>query len=154
MTTIRPNRGEIYTVEQIYSDLDFRDFAFLTMQITNPLNERVEVVVQNGESGEKGILKAFATKSFRYICETDESIPVFDFMGTEQQFLECVDTAVHLNPFQRDDEKIGMLVWSKGTTYEQHYKLSEDGSEIFDSCASYPVPCKIHRALEALKKSK
>ena len=108
--------------------------------------------MQDAHCGNEGVMKSFAGKSFRYRYETDEWIPVFDFIGTENEFLECVEIAVNLDPYQKEDEKVDMIVWPKGTTYEQYYKLSEDGAELVHAYGSDPLPFKTYKALEAFKK--
>lgn len=152
MSRYHPRRNEIYTIEQIYNELILRDGPHLGSRITNPLGVSVAVVVQDGQCLHTAVLKAFAGKSFRYLRETSEWIPVFEFIGNEQEFLACVDTAVDLDPYLEEDRPVGMTVWPKGSPYEQYYKLSEDGASLNHSYGTEPLPPRIKEALDAQKK--
>ncbi len=154
MTRVYPRRSQQYTIEQIYNELKLRDSPHLGAYITNPLGEKVSVCVQDAMSKDAEIMKAFAGKSFTYRCETHEWIPVFDFVGTEQEFLECVEVAVDIDPHQDPDEPVSMVVWPKGTEYIQYYRLSEDGGSIVHSYGTDPLPPKTKEAIEAFNKQK
>lgn len=153
MTRFNPKCNEIYTIEQIYRELKLRDSPHLGCRITNPLGKVVKVVVQDAVAQEDSIIKAFEGKSFRYLHETSEWIPVFEFIGTEQEFLQCVEIDVDLDPYLKDNEPVGMVVWPKGTEYEQYYKLSDDMTALLDMYGSNPLPQRIKEAVNAFKKS-
>lgn len=148
MARYNPRRSEIYTIEQIYHELKLRDSPHLGCSITNPLGELVKVVVQDAMALEADLIKAFAGKSFRYLYETSEWIPVFEFVGTEQEFLECVEVNVDLDPYLKPGQAVRMLVWPKGTIYEQYHKLSDDKSSLLDMYGSHPVPPQLKEALD------
>lgn len=154
MTRYHPRRNEVYTIEQIYDELKLRDGPHLGGYIDNPSGVSVRVVVQDAQCLQTEIIKAFEGKSFRYLYETSEWIPVFEFMGNEQEFLACVDTAVDLDPYLDDNAPVGMVVWPKGTTYEQYYKLSDDGTTLEHSYGKEPVPPRIKEAVKAFNKQR
>lgn len=149
MSRYHPRRNEVYTIEQIYDELKLRDGPHLGSRITNPMDVLVKVVVQDSHCHDSATMKAFAGKSFRYLYETSEWIPVFEFIGNEQEFLACVDTAVDLDPYLDDRQSVGMVVWPKGTTYEQYYKLSNDGTTLEHSYGKEPLPYRIKEAIDA-----
>ena len=147
-----PKRGEVYTVEQIVTELKLRDSPFLKANITNPLGEVVDVVIQLAYIDDYAkLIPIMGNDKYRYIRETDEWIPVFQFVGSEEEFLKSVDTAVDLNPHLEEIEPVGMVVWPKGIEYEQYYKLSDDMTALLDMYGSNPLPQRIKESLSKQK---
>lgn len=147
MSSYYPKVNQNYTISQIYNELRLRDGPHLSSRITNPLGEVVNVVVQDTVCSVNDIINSFADKSFKYLYETSEWIPVFEFVGTEQEFLACVETAVELDTYFEEGKAVSMMVWPKNTTYEQFYKLSEDGNSISNNYETYPLHPRIKEAL-------
>ncbi|WP_396190434.1 hypothetical protein [Flavobacterium sp.] len=124
MTLRSPVRGQIYTVREIVTELKLRDTPFLKACIKNPVGDEVEVVIQLGWLPSLDILiPLMGDNKYRFRRETDEWIPVFDFVGSEEEFLQTVNTNIDLDPYHDVGQPVGMVVWPKGTEYEQYYKL-------------------------------
>lgn len=153
MTRYYPRPGTVYTVEQIVTELKLRDSPFLKADITNPLGEKVDVVIQLAcvDNYEK-LIPIMGNDKYRYIRETSEWIPIFQFMGTEEEFLKSVDTAIQIDPHLAENEPVGMLAWPKGTEYVEFYKLSDDGTHIVHSYGTEILPHRIKKAFEAQAK--
>lgn len=154
MTRRNPVRGQIYTVKEIVNDLKLRDSPFLCSEITNPIGEKVKVVIQTSWCGDDELIPIMGDTRYKYIRETSEWIPIFEFVGTEEEFLKTVDCAVTLDQFLKQEEPVGMTVWPKGTEYIQYYKVNEDNTMIDTSYGLYPTTHKLKRALDIEKSRK
>lgn len=154
MTLYHPKRGEVYTVKQIVTELKLRDSPFLCSEITNPLGEKVEVVIQTAWCTEEQLIPIMGDDRYRYIRETDEWIPVFHFTGTEEEFLKSVECGVTLDPYLKEDDPVGMTVWPKGTEYSQYYTVNEDHTVLTCRLHTYQVSPELKRALDIEKSKK
>lgn len=154
MSRHKPIRGQVYTVKEIVNDLRLRDNPCLCSEITNPVGEKVEVVIQTSCCGDDDLIRIMGDARYRYIKETFEWIPIFEFVGTEEEFLKTVDCAVTLDQFLKEEDPVEMTVWPKGTDYTQHYEVNEDNTMIYTSYGLYPTTHNLKRALDIEKSKK
>ena len=89
-----PKRGEVLTAVQVESDLALRDMPFYNIPIKrDPEVEYAWAPVQTAHLTVDELLAVpgFADSKWRFDRETDEWIPLFDFVGTAEEALAFVD---------------------------------------------------------------
>ena len=88
-----PRRGEVFTGAEIYK-LPLRDSPYLSVPVAHdPEVSFDDAPIQDAHVtfDEMLAVPGFAESQWRFIRETDEWIPVFDFIGTAEEALAFCD---------------------------------------------------------------
>lgn len=113
----RPVRGKTYTFTDVQK-LDLDDAPALNIMINGSMHP-----LQDSHVAVEYLLKncpEFANSLWRYSHTTIEWIPVFNFVGTEQEALRLVDHEPYIDQYNLMG-KDPLWVTPKGSPRPQHY---------------------------------
>lgn len=125
-----PIRGQCYTIDQI-KNLSLRDNAFLRVPNPTTLSERFGYSTVQSDEFHEDTKELWKAATFKYLRETDEWIPLFEFVGTHEDALKFLDFDLLLYPYENS---LGWWVTEKGYPIPQYYTWdSEDPEKLVDS---------------------
>lgn len=128
-----PVSGQVYTLRQVFNDLELRDSPSLALSVILD-GKIVRTVINDSHVGDCWVESApgAAESQWKYLRETDEWIPCFVHCGTPEQAMQFVDTelenvdAYHLALLaegfvSRDYPERGAWTVPKGFPRAQYY---------------------------------
>lgn len=143
-----------YTIDEIFQ-LSLEDSPDFGCTLTNPLGEQVRVSIQDSHLTQDELKTALSGMIFIYIRTTFERIPVFTFIGSEQEFRDRVHVEVEIDPLKDPSHSIGLFCYPKNATpRQQYYTVDLDGSVSDAYGKKYIMSMKLKEALEYQDKGK
>lgn len=123
---IDPRRGRHYTARQLLTgEIYLRDSPFFNLTLSFE-GRMVRTVIQHSHVTNEELLgvPGFADSLWRYLRETDEWCPIFEFVGTAEQAALLVDTERdNVSKYELEHEGLSKYLWTtpKGLPREQYY---------------------------------
>lgn len=134
--SIQPRSGVVYTLRQVLTQLELRDSPHLGFRAKPPAAREFDIwrpadhiqwhegraVIQESHCTTAQMLEVpgFADSLWRYVRETHEWIPVFEYAGTAP-ITDFVDMEPENEKYADDMQPRGWWVTPKGLTREQYY---------------------------------
>lgn len=122
-----PQRNAEYTISEICHDLMLKDSPYLRVYLPSVeiYSFEPDAVIQDSHITQEELAQRLEGLSFKYILTTDEWIPVFNCVNTEEEILAKIDLDVSLDPHNKSHEGgdfVNLFVVPKGTVFEQFYR--------------------------------
>ena len=135
-----PTRGRVYSYEELINLRNVESPCLMVKLLIPGFTTDFQPIQSYDTEAEMESLKAL---SFKYIKTTDEYIPVYHCVNTEEEILKVVDIDVYLDNFSEEEKPVSLWICPKSDPKNQFYKLSE-GNMVSNS---YEEPRPLREAL-------